>query len=121
MSAKGLINSVMLSLLLWAIIFFLIAKARAEDHPPSPHLKTRPATIVLPDDPFVGNANFVHNSAPSLHRNWIARHPRIFGALVIGAGAGIGAGISLSQRRGICQGTYEGQPYYGTAPCPREK
>lgn len=122
MSAKGIINGVMLSLILWAIIFFLIAKARAEDRQPSPHLKTRPATIVLPDDPFVGNANLVHNSPPSLHRNWIARHPRIFGVLVIGVGAGIGAGISLSQRRGTCTETYpNGYTYVGTSPCLRDK
>jgi hypothetical protein len=60
----------------------------------------------------------VHNSPGSLHRSWAARHPRILGAIAIGAAVGVGAGIAISQRRGICQGTYEGASYYGTSPCP---
>jgi len=84
-------------------------------------LKPRPNPVVITDDPFVGEANVVHNS-PDLHRNWISRHPRLFGVLVIGAGAGIGAGISLSQRRGTCTETYpNGYVYVGTSPCPRDK
>lgn len=84
-----------------------------DSHPASPHLQTRR----LASDPFVGDANQVHNSL-SQHRSWFARHPHIMGAIAIGAAAGAGAGIALSQRRGICQGVYEGQSYYGTAPCP---
>lgn len=104
-----------------AILFFLFVCggiagcAAAEELPNAPYVVCRrPVELYSLNERLT-----VHNSPSSLHHNWIARHPRIFGAIVIGAGAGIGAGISLSQRRGICQGMYENQFYYGTSPCPQ--
>lgn len=105
-----------LLLLLFLAAFFITAHAgEFPDSPPS-HLSTRhdPIETYSPDERMT-----VHNSPSHLHKNWISRHPHIFGILMIGAGAGIGAGISISQRRGICTKPYDGHAYYGTAPCPK--
>jgi hypothetical protein len=86
----------------------------AAEHPPSSHLQVRRTT----SDPFIGSDNVVHNT-PSVHRNWIQRHPRVFGVLVIGAAAGAGAGIARAQHRGLCTEKYaNGYTYVGTNPCP---
>lgn len=88
----------------------------AAEHPPSPHLQVRRTT----SDPFTGDDNVVHNT-PSPHRSWMARHPRIMGALAIGAAAGVGAGIARSQHRGICREGYPGgYVYVGTCPLPAD-
>lgn len=62
----------------------------------------------------------VHNSASrDSHRGWMARHPRVLGAIIVGAGVGVGAGIAISHRRGICTEHYaNGYTYVGTNPCP---
>lgn len=87
--------------------------------PNAPHLSVRHDPVeTYPADERLK----VHNSPSTLHRSWIARHPHLFGLIVVGAGAGIGAGISLSQRRGVCMERYaNGYTYVGTNPCPRDK
>lgn len=101
-----------------AALLLLVSIVNASELPPAPHLSVRhdPVETYEPDQRLL-----IHNSPSTLHRSWISRHPHLFGLIVVGAGAGIGAGISLSQRRGICQEIYESQSYYGTAPCPSER
>lgn len=83
-----------------------------------PHLSTRKTTIT--SDPFDGDANVVHN-LPNPPKHWWTRHPRVLGILIIGAGAGIGAGIAVSHYRGTCTERYpNGYVYVGTNPCPKD-
>lgn len=100
----------------FAAILLLSSLAFGELPEAPSHLKVRhdPVETYSPDE-----RQIVHNSPSHSRHNWISQHPHIFGVLMIGAGAGIGAGISISQRRGICTKPYDGKPYYGTAPCPK--
>ncbi len=108
-----------------AIVLLLLAGIASASEfqtlPETPRLKTRvTVSHVAPGDPFIGDANEVHN-VPNVHRNWIKRHPRLFGVIVIGAGAGIGAGIARAQYRGVCTERYaNGYTYVGTNPCPKD-
>lgn len=105
--------------LMVVIILALVKMSHCETDTQRPHLTTRhdPIETYEPDQRLV-----VHNSPSHLHRNWISRHPHIFGVIVIGAGVGIGAGIGISQHRGICTESYpNGYTYVGTNPCPKDR
>lgn len=57
-------NFIIAALLVWAALFCCLRLAFGEDLPDAPHLKTRTHgfIIVAPGDPFVGEANIVHNN-----------------------------------------------------------
>lgn len=120
--ALGIANGLWMGAGLWLVIFLLIAHARGAEAPvpDAPSVARRAHGTAVVETYGPDERMMVHNSAGRMpHRSWAARHPRVLGAIIVGAGVGAGAGIAISHRRGTCIQTYaNGYTYVGTNPCP---